>query len=61
MTDWFGLHGGYAAIEAGLDMAMPDGGSLWGPMGANISEAIKNGSFPEARLDDQATRLVKNA
>lgn len=53
MTDWDAQHSGVAAAQAGLDMAMPDGQSFWGN---NFTEAITNGSVPESRLTDMATR-----
>lgn len=53
VTDWDAQHSGVASALAGLDMAMPDGLSFWGN---NFTEAITNGSVPESRLDDMATR-----
>lgn len=53
ITDWFALHAGYAAAEAGLDMVMPDAGTFWGD---NLTMAVTNGSLSESRLDDMATR-----
>ena len=58
MTDWGALHGGYATALAGLDMAMPNGGSYWGLEGSNLSQSISNGSMPESRLDDMVTRIL---
>jgi beta-glucosidase len=55
VTDWFAQHTGTAAALAGLDMAMPDGQAFWGP---NFTEAFLNGSVPESRLDDMATRII---
>jgi beta-glucosidase len=55
MTDWGALHGGYATIMAGLDMAMPNAIGYWG---SNLTDAINNGSLPESRVDDMATRYV---
>lgn len=53
VTDWDAQHAGVAAANAGLDMAMPDGQTFWGN---NFTEAFKNGSVSEARLNDMATR-----
>lgn len=71
VSDWFAQHGGYSTALAGLDMVMPgdfppifhftnsslqlfaDAGVFWG---ANLTAAINNGSLPESRLDDMATR-----
>ncbi|KAJ5403539.1 hypothetical protein N7509_003410 [Penicillium cosmopolitanum] len=55
VTDWDAQHAGVAAANAGLDMAMPDGQTFWGN---NFTEAFKNGSVSEARLNDMATRII---
>ncbi|KAH8588635.1 beta-glucosidase-related glycosidase [Bisporella sp. PMI_857] len=55
VSDWFAQHGGYSTALAGLDMVMPDAGVFWG---ANLTAAINNGSLPESRLDDMATRII---
>mgnify|MGYP005990903981 CR=1 FL=1 len=34
-------------------MVMPDGGAFWGD---ELAKSVKNGSVPESRLDDMATR-----
>lgn len=36
-------------------MAMPSGGIFWGD---NLTQAIANGSLPESRLTDMATRII---
>jgi beta-glucosidase len=54
-SDWFAQHSGVGSALAGLDMAMPNGGVFWA---ANLTAAIANGSVPESRLDDMATRFV---
>ncbi|KAK0375432.1 beta-glucosidase [Colletotrichum limetticola] len=54
VSDWDAQHSGVASALAGLDMAMP-GSVYWG---ANLTTAIQNGSVPESRLDDMATRIV---
>ena len=41
MSDWGALHGGLAAAESGLDMAMPDGGDYWGSRGATLGHGVK--------------------
>ncbi|KFY67094.1 hypothetical protein V496_01748 [Pseudogymnoascus sp. VKM F-4515 (FW-2607)] len=58
VSDWGAQHAGIASAEGGLDMAMPDGGSFWGADGSNLTTFVKNGSIPEARLTDMATRIV---
>lgn len=55
MSDWFAQHSGVASAEAGLDMVMPSGLAYWGP---NLTEAVENGTVPEWRLDDMATRIM---
>lgn len=55
VSDWFAQHSGVASSASGLDMAMPDGESYWGP---SFVQAYKNGTLPMARLDDTATRYV---
>ncbi|KAK5942634.1 hypothetical protein PMZ80_005199 [Knufia obscura] len=55
MSDWGAQHSGMASAEAGMDMVMPSGLAYWGP---NLTEAVQNGSLPEARLDDMATRIM---
>lgn len=53
ISDWDGQHSGLASWEAGLDMAMPS--SDWY---GNITIGIDNGTFPQERLDDMATRIL---
>ncbi|CAK4034211.1 glycoside hydrolase family 3 [Lecanosticta acicola] len=53
-SDWAAQHTGIATANAGLDIVMPDGG-YWGD---NLTEAVKNGSVAESRLDDMATRIL---
>lgn len=55
ISDWFAQHSGVASAEAGLDMVMPSGLYFWGP---NLTEAVDNGTLPESRLDDMATRIM---
>ncbi|KAF3018107.1 hypothetical protein E8E14_006842 [Neopestalotiopsis sp. 37M] len=53
VSDWQAQHTGIASANAGLDVVMPDGG-YWG---ANLTQAVNNGSVSAERLDDMATRL----
>ncbi|KAI0471265.1 beta-glucosidase M [Xylaria cf. heliscus] len=53
-SDWGALHAGVATSLAGMDMVMPNSG-LWGD---ELVTAVKNGSIPESRLDDMATRII---
>ena len=52
VTDWRALHTGVAAVEGGLDMAMPNGSTYWGLGGQNIVKMVNNGSVEESRLTD---------
>lgn len=54
VSDWHGQHSGVASALAGLDMTMPDDGpGFWG---SNLTQAVNNGSIPESRVNDMATR-----
>ncbi|KAI1828175.1 glycoside hydrolase family 3 protein [Xylaria intraflava] len=53
MLDWNAQHDVNSA-NSGLDMVMPLGGSF----GANLTEAVDNGTVPESRVTDMATRIV---
>ncbi|CAJ2502363.1 Uu.00g097570.m01.CDS01 [Anthostomella pinea] len=53
-SDWGALHAGVASTLAGMDMVMPNS-DLWGD---RLTEAVKNGSVAEGRLDDMATRIM---
>lgn len=61
MSDWSGQHSGVGSALAGLDMTMPgdvtfdSGTSYWG---ANLTIAVLNGTVPEWRVDDMATRII---
>jgi len=61
MSDWGAQHAGVATALAGLDMTMPgdkqfvSGDAFWG---SNLTVAVLNGSVPEWRLNDMATRIM---
>jgi beta-glucosidase len=62
MSDWGAQHSGVASALAGLDMTMPGGDailsfgkSFWG---ANLVQAVLNGSVPLSRVDDMVTRIM---
>lgn len=61
MSDWQAQHTGAASAVAGLDMTMPgdtvfnSGESYWG---TNLTLAVINGTVPEWRIDDMATRIM---
>lgn len=54
VSDWQAQHTGIASANAGLDIVMPDAG-FWG---ANLTDAVNNGSVSATRLDDMATRVL---
>lgn len=54
VSDWVAQHTGIASANAGLDVVMPDGG-YWG---ANLTQAVSNGSVSTSRIDDMATRVL---
>ncbi|KAI8628788.1 glycoside hydrolase family 3 protein [Xylariaceae sp. FL1651] len=53
LLDWNAQHDLNSA-NAGLDMVMPSRGSF----GANLTEAVRNGTVDELRVTDMATRIV---
>lgn len=53
-SDWDAVHAGVATALAGMDMVMPNS-KLWGD---KLVDAVRNGSVPEERLDDMATRII---
>ncbi|KAJ3326636.1 hypothetical protein HDU93_002356, partial [Gonapodya sp. JEL0774] len=61
MTDWWGGRDPIKVANAGVDMQMAgdsdlgSGFTLWGP---NLTLLVKNGSVPEARVDDMVTRIL---
>lgn len=61
MSDWSAQHSGVSSALAGLDMSMPGdtgfntGLSFWG---TNLTIAVLNGTIPEWRIDDMATRIM---
>ncbi|KAI0127350.1 glycosyl hydrolase family 3 N terminal domain-containing protein [Xylariales sp. AK1849] len=54
VSDWQAQHTGIASANAGLDIVMPDGG-FWG---ANLTQAVNNGSVSTDRLDDMVSRVL---
>lgn len=61
MSDWQAQHSGVGTALAGLDMTMPGdtlfntGLTYWG---TNLTIAVINGTIPEWRVDDMATRIM---
>ncbi|WVF70507.1 hypothetical protein IAT40_005297 [Kwoniella sp. CBS 6097] len=61
MSDWNAQHSGVLSANSGLDMTMPgdiEQKSLTSYWGRNLTEAVKNGSVTEDRLDDMAQRIM---
>lgn len=61
LSDWAATHSGVDSALNGLDMTMPGDvtfGSNDSYFGANLTEAVNNGSVPIERLDDMATRIL---
>ncbi|KAJ7908199.1 glycoside hydrolase superfamily [Mycena leptocephala] len=67
MSDWAAMINGVQPALAGLDMNMPGFVGYWGPdpskatnsyWGAALVEMVRNGSVPEARLDDMVIRTL---
>ncbi|KAH8671312.1 glycoside hydrolase superfamily [Xylariales sp. PMI_506] len=53
VSDW-GIRADMAYVMAGMDMIQPStSADLWD----DLAEAVKNGTIPESRLDDMATRI----
>ncbi|CAI7584967.1 unnamed protein product [Penicillium manginii] len=55
VSDWTAQHTGIASANAGMDIAMPDS-QYW--ENNTLAIATKNGSMPDFRLDDMATRII---
>ncbi|KAJ5560452.1 hypothetical protein N7513_002851 [Penicillium frequentans] len=55
VTDWDAQHSGLASTLSGLDMVMPTS-TYW--ENGTLALAVSNGSLPQSRLDDMATRIV---
>ena len=55
VSDWFAQHSGVTSALAGLDMVMPSGLTYWA---GNLTQAVNNGSVPESRMDDMASRII---
>ncbi|KAG8812312.1 hypothetical protein FRC17_002082, partial [Serendipita sp. 399] len=61
MSDWWATHATSDAV-AGLDMTMP-GNKVYGNapdshFGAELIAAVQNGTVPQSRVDDMATRIL---
>jgi beta-glucosidase len=65
VSDWFATHSTAPAANAGLDLEMPGGDTIFGNpaperehFGADLKAAVQNGQVPEARLDDMVQRIL---
>src|SRR3954451_20827657 len=65
VSDWFANHSTVAAANAGLDLEMPGGNTIFGQpspfpehFGADLKAAVLNGQVPKARLDDMVRRIL---
>ncbi|KAF5333925.1 hypothetical protein D9758_017474 [Tetrapyrgos nigripes] len=61
MSDWQATLSTFGSVEGGLDMTMPgditfDSGDSY--FGGNLTEYVRNGTIPEERVDDMATRIL---
>ncbi|KAI9314059.1 glycoside hydrolase superfamily [Dichotomocladium elegans] len=55
MSDWHATHSTTQAAAAGLDMTMP---GKDGYFGAHLEKAVADGSLPESKLNEAASRIV---
>jgi beta-glucosidase len=58
MSDWFSTYNGVAAAQSSLDLEMPSGLNM---NRANLLPAVKDGTLPEAQLDDKVRRILRLA
>jgi beta-glucosidase len=65
VSDWFATHSTAPAANAGLDLEMPGGDTIFGlpspfpeNFGAKLKAAVQAGQVPEARLDDMVGRIL---
>lgn len=60
MSDWYATKSGVASSLAGLDMNMPGDNQVTegSYFGGNLTQAVLNGTIPEDRLNDMATRIL---
>ncbi|KAJ4147553.1 hypothetical protein LMH87_002065 [Akanthomyces muscarius] len=54
VSDWGAQHA-FSDAPNGLDMGMPNSEPFWG---ANLVNAVKNGTLPESRVTDMAMRII---
>ncbi|TQW00989.1 glycosyl hydrolase [Cordyceps javanica] len=54
VSDWGAQHA-FSDAPNGLDMGMPNSDPFWG---ANLVNAVRNGTLPESRVTDMAMRII---
>lgn len=55
LTDWMGAKSTVDPVLSGLDIDMPGYDNF---MGDTLVEFVQNGSIPQSRIDDMATRII---
>ncbi len=65
VSDWFANHSTVQSANAGLDLEMPGGNTIFGQpspfperFGADLKAAVQSGQVSEARLDDMVSRIL---
>jgi beta-glucosidase len=65
VSDWFANHSTVQAANAGLDLEMPGGDTIFGfpapvgeSFGTKLKDAVTSGQVPEARVDDMVRRIL---
>jgi beta-glucosidase len=65
VSDWFANHSGAPSANAGLDLEMPGGNTIFGNpapvperFGADLKTAVQNGQVPLSRLNDMVRRIL---
>ena len=65
VSDWFANHSTVESANAGLDLEMPGGDTIFGSpapvpesFGEKLKAAVQSGQVPEARLDDMVRRIL---
>lgn len=59
MSDWYAAHSSVKAALAGLDQEQPGGYMFGGQWDRSLRDAVRDGSLPEARLNDMARRVLR--
>lgn len=59
MSDWYAARSSVRAALAGLDQEQPGGYLFGGQWDRSLRDAVRDGSLPEARLDDMARRVLR--